>query len=182
MAVALGEATGDTPDAPPGRGLRVFTSMFVAPAALDVTDTYGGIEGYVVGHAGNTERAARGQGRRPAPFRHLSVVRWGVHRRRERSRFSQHRFGGDASAYGNAELRAYVGPPVFGSIFPVRFGVVGFADSGRVWHASDGSNAWHPSAGGGLLLKPIGTPSSCAWWRPEDRRALWCTPGPVFVF
>jgi hypothetical protein len=157
MAVALGEATGDTPDAPPGRGLRVFTSMFVAPAALDVTDTYGGIEGYVVGHAGtrSVQLAVRVGGQRLSgtyPWFDGAFI-GGANNRG----FHTHRFGGDASAYGNAELRAYVGPPVFGSIFPVRFGVVGFADSGRVWHASDASNAWHPSAGGGLLLKPIGT-------------------------
>ena len=45
--------------------------------------------------------------------------------------FARHRFGGDASAYGNAELRAYVGPPVFGSIFPVRL----------VWLASPTADA-----------------------------------------
>ena len=71
--------------------------------------------------------------------------------------FHSHRFGGDASVYGNAELRTYFGGPHFASIFPVRFGLTGFVDTGRVWLKGESSNAWHPSAGGGFLLKPVGT-------------------------
>jgi hemolysin activation/secretion protein len=71
--------------------------------------------------------------------------------------FHSHRFAGDASLYGSTELRAYLGGPVFASIFPVRFGLVGFVDTGRVWLKGESSNAWHPSQGGGVLLKPVGT-------------------------
>ena len=71
--------------------------------------------------------------------------------------FRSHRYAGDASLYGNVELRTYLGPPVFASIFPVRFGLVGFVDDGRVWVSGEDSQRWHPSAGGGVLLKPVGT-------------------------
>src|SRR5204863_1487470 len=71
--------------------------------------------------------------------------------------YHSHRFAGDASLYGNLELRAYLGPPIFQSIFPVRFGLLGFVDDGRVWLKGESSNQWHPSRGGGLLLKPVGT-------------------------
>jgi hypothetical protein len=55
------------------------------------------------------------------------------------------------------EVRTYFGPAHFSSVFPVRFGLVGFVDTGRVWLEGESSNAWHPSAGGGLLMKPVGT-------------------------
>jgi hypothetical protein len=157
MAVALGEATGDTPDAPPGRGLRMFTSMFVSPAALDVKETYGGFEGYLTGHAGSrsVQLAARVGGQRAIgtyPWFDAAFIGGQTNRG-----FHSNRFAGDSAVYGNAELRTYIGPPVFVSVFPVRFGLVGFADTGRVWRDGDPSNTWHPSAGGGLLMKPVGT-------------------------
>src|SRR5206468_11446195 len=49
MAVALGQATGETPDLPPGRGIRMVASGFVAPAVLDVREPYEGFDGYVTG-------------------------------------------------------------------------------------------------------------------------------------
>jgi hypothetical protein len=157
MAVALGEAMGDTPDLPPGRGIRTVSSAFVAPAAWDVRETYGGFDGYVAGYLGNSnvQVAARAGGQRvfgAYPWFDAAFL-GGMNNRG----FHSHRFAGDAALYGNVELRAYVGRPVFESIFPVRFGFVGFADSGRVWVKGQASNAWHPSAGGGLLLKPVGT-------------------------
>jgi hypothetical protein len=42
-------------------------------------------------------------------------------------------------------------------VFPVRFGLVGFADTGRVWVKGESSNTWHQSGGGGVLLKAVGT-------------------------
>ena len=63
MAVALGQATGETPDLPPGRGIRMMASGFVAPAVLDVRKTYQGVDGYVTGHVGNTHvQLARASG------------------------------------------------------------------------------------------------------------------------
>jgi len=67
------------------------------------------------------------------------------------------RFAGDASLSGGAEVRRYLTGPVYQSVFPVRLGVVGFADAGRVWLAGDRSDTWHPSWGGGAVLKPVGT-------------------------
>ncbi len=157
MAVALGAATGDTPDQPPGRSLRTGASAFVSPAALDVRETYGGVEGYVAAHAGgpDVQLAMRLGGQRmfgSYPWFDAAVIGGAYDRG-----FRAHRFAGDGSIYGNAELRTYFGPPVFSSVFPVRFGFVGFVDTGRVWLAGERSSAWHPSGGGGVLLKPVGT-------------------------
>jgi hypothetical protein len=157
MAVALGTATGDTPDQPPGRGVRALASAFVSPAVMDTRETYGGVEGYLTGHVGgsNVQLAARVGGQRmfgSYPWFDAAVI-GGANNRGFRS----HRFAGDTSLYGNAELRTYLGGPMFASVFPVRFGLVGFVDTGRVWIEGEQSNSWHPSGGGGLLLKPIGT-------------------------
>ena len=157
MAVALGESTGETPDLPPGRGLRVLASGYAAPAIWDVSEAYGGVDAYVSGYVGNqsVQLAARVGGQRvfgTYPWFDAAFIGG----RTDRG-FHSHRFAGDASLYGSTELRAYLGGPVFASIFPVRFGLVGFVDSGRVWLKGESSNAWHPSAGGGVLLKPVGT-------------------------
>jgi hypothetical protein len=157
MAVALGAAAGDTPDQPPGHGMRVFLSGFVSPSVLDVRKTYEGADGYVTGHVGSesVQLAVRVGGQRL-----FGSYPWfdaaGIGGANDRG-FHSHRFLGDASLYGNAELRAYFGHPVFSSVFPVRFGVVGFADTGRVWRKGEASNTWHPSEGGGFLMKPGGT-------------------------
>jgi len=157
MAVALGEATGDTPDQPTGGGLRVVASGYVAPATLDVAETYGGVDGYVTAQVGNNhvQLATRVGGQRvfgTYPWFDAAVIGGSSVRG-----FRSHRFAGDASLYGNAELRTYLGPPVFASVFPVRFGFVAFVDTGRVWLRGENTNTWHPSEGGGILLKPVGT-------------------------
>jgi hypothetical protein len=157
MAVALGQSTGDSPDQPPGRGLRLVSSAYVAPAVLDVLKTYGGADGYVAAYAGSThvQLDARVGGERvfgTYPWFDAAFIGG----RNDRG-FHSHRFSGDTSLFGNVELRTYLGSPVFGSIFPVRFGLVAFVDSARVWLKGDASNTWHPSEGGGILLKPVGT-------------------------
>ena len=43
---------------------------------------------------------------------------------------------------------------------PVRFGVIAFADTGRVWYAGESSNTWHHSYGGGLMFQPLATPTT----------------------
>ena len=71
--------------------------------------------------------------------------------------YRSHRFTGDSSLYGSAELRlwfARANTP----ILPVRLGVFGLVESGRVWYEDEDSSTWHTSYGGGLLLQPMGTP------------------------
>lgn len=71
--------------------------------------------------------------------------------------FRIHRFAGDASLYGTAELRLWAGHlPT--PVVPLRFGFLGFGDIGRVWLEGEDSDTWHPSGGGGILLQPMGAP------------------------
>jgi hypothetical protein len=64
------------------------------------------------------------------------------------------RYQGDWKVFGNLELRI---SPIHFVAFggEMKLGVVGFVDSGRVWHVgtSDGGlDEWHSGAGGGLRL------------------------------
>jgi hypothetical protein len=60
------------------------------------------------------------------------------------------RFAGDASAYGNAELRQ----PLFRAKLLVRgtVGAFGLADAGRVWYQGESPGDWHTAVGGGLFF------------------------------
>jgi outer membrane protein assembly factor BamA len=64
--------------------------------------------------------------------------------------FPRQRFAGDASLFGNAELRlplrrVYV-------FVPGTFGVFGLIDTGRVFFDGETSHKWHVGAGGGLWI------------------------------
>jgi hemolysin activation/secretion protein len=60
------------------------------------------------------------------------------------------RYTGDASAYGNGELRLHLRRHN-GVLFP-RIGVFGLADVGRVFVGGESSDRWHTAVGGGLWL------------------------------
>lgn len=62
----------------------------------------------------------------------------------------EQRFAGDASAYGNAELRLHVARvPI---VVPADVGIFGLADVGRVYLDGETSDEWHSSFGGGISL------------------------------
>lgn len=82
------------------------------------------------------------------------------------------RYAGDAAVYGNAELRL----PLFRFILllPVRVGVLGLADVGRVYLEGESSDKWHEGYGGGLwftVLKPQNSISITAARDPDARGA-----------
>ncbi len=65
--------------------------------------------------------------------------------------FSRRRFAGDYGVYGQFELRSYLFPIKI--IFPGRFGIHGFVESGRVYDDTyENSKKWHPSFGGGIWM------------------------------
>lgn len=79
-------------------------------------------------------------------------------------------YAGDASVYGNAELRVPV--VKFPLILPLDVGLIGFADAGRVYVNGDSPGGWHSAAGGGLwigLLNP-GTNFNILVTNNKDRR------------
>ena len=74
--------------------------------------------------------------------------------------FPRQRFAGDASMFGNAELRIPISRLYI--FVPGSFGVYGLCDAGRVFLDGESSNRWHVAGGGGLwfvFLNPANTVS-----------------------
>ena len=90
------------------------------------------------------------------------------------------RYAGDASAFGNAELR-------FGLVGgryrePARFGIFALTDAGRVFLQGESSHRWHTAYGGGLWLalgKPENTVTAGVG-RSEGRVRVYATGGFTF--
>ena len=64
--------------------------------------------------------------------------------------YDLNRFAGDSSIVGNAELRVALGKANL--FLPLRYGVLGLGDTGRVFVANESSSRWHHGVGGGLWL------------------------------
>lgn len=71
--------------------------------------------------------------------------------------FRGERFGGDKAMYFNSEIRLQLFK-INGFVLPMNVGVIGFYDTGRIWHEEDpegeGFNNWHDGYGGGIFLSP----------------------------
>ena len=89
----------------------------------------------------------------------------------------ENRYAGDASAYGNAELRLRLGRYFF--VLPGEYGVFGLADVGRVFLDGESSDVWHTGVGGGFwfaFLDPANT-FTVALARGDRRTALYLNAG-----
>jgi len=64
--------------------------------------------------------------------------------------YNRERFSGDASLFGQAELRFFLSELTL--LIRGKFGLFGFAETGRVFTRHDNSKKWHPSYGGGIWL------------------------------
>lgn len=150
--VGLGE------DDRPVTGINIQASGFLVPKAWDVKSQYGGFDGIVAAYLGNARAhvALRAGGRALAgDYAWFDAAYVGSRNNRG---FLSHRFTGDSSVFGSVSLRAWLHEvPV---ILPVRVGVIGFADTGRVWYAGEASKTWHNSFGGGLMFQPLATPTT----------------------
>jgi hypothetical protein len=69
--------------------------------------------------------------------------------------YDLNRYAGDSSLVGNSELRVALGKTVF--LLPLRYGVLGIADAGRVFVAGESSSRVHTGVGGGLWLALFAT-------------------------
>ena len=92
----------------------------------------------------------------------------------------RHRYAGDSSLYGSADLRIYVSR--FRLILPGTWGILGFADSGRVWLEGEDSNKWHTGYGGGLWFAWLERANaiSAMYARSEGRNAFYVHAGFAF--
>jgi hypothetical protein len=173
----------DTRDAPaaPTRGVRLTAGGSFYPALWDVASSYGRV------------RATAATYLTPAlPLRPTLALRvggervWGAYPFQESATLGgsssvrgllQSRFRGDASAFGNAELRIPLA--ALKLVVPGRIGVFGLADAGRVWLAGESSNTWHTAVGGGVWFAPFNSPFgvSAALARGDGRTALYLGTG-----
>ena len=140
-------------------GVNLQASGFVVPNAWDVKSQYGGFDGSRGGVPGQLARApGAARGGAEARGRRLRVVRRRVHRQPEQPGLPE-----PPLRRGFVALRDRRAPgldPEVPVTIPVRFGVIAFADTGRVWYAGESSNTWHHSYGGGLMFQPLATPTT----------------------
>jgi hypothetical protein len=144
-------------------GVLVDLRADVSPPVGDVEQVWGSVEGFVAGYLG-----LLGRGRLVLSARVGGEWTWGkvpyfgaaflggggMFSGGATARgFTIQRFAGDASVYGNADLRLFL--VRFNLLVPCDLGLEGFADVGRVFVGGESSSAWHPSGGGGFWLAPL---------------------------
>lgn len=135
----------------------------VSPPVWDVEKTWGSVEGSLSGYLspGDGTRATLGLrigGKRTfgrTPYYAAAYIGGGEFFSGDMSvrGYRAQRFAGDASVFGNADLRIFLTRVKL--VVPGDLGVFGFGDVGRVFVAGEGSRRWHPSGGGGVWFAPL---------------------------
>jgi hypothetical protein len=158
-------ASLDTRDSPgaPRSGVRLLASGSIFPSIWTVASTFGEVHGEVAGYLGA----------RHLPLAPVLALRvggkkvWGDYPYFEAAflggpedlrGFDMNRFAGDATVWGNAELRLRLG--AMHLLVPGTIGVHGLADLGRVWARGETSTRLHHAFGGGLWFSfegPVST-------------------------
>jgi outer membrane protein assembly factor BamA len=143
----------------PKRGLFVTAVGAVYPPVWDVDSTFGEVSGaasvYLTANIPTAPTLAlRAGGQKvwgKVPFLEAAYLGGGTTLRGYRSR----RFAGNASVYGNAELRLSITP--FRILVPGSFGLFALTDVGRVFYEGDpaDANTWHVGYGGGFWISVI---------------------------
>jgi hypothetical protein len=136
----------------PTRGFLVDMNSSAFPSAWDVTTAFSQLSGSAATYVTlplphRPVLALRGGGRKvwgDAPF-HEAAFLGGLD---TVTGLSPQRYAGDASIFGSSELRIPVAS--VRSILPLDIGILGFADTGRVYVDGESPGGWHGVAGGGL--------------------------------
>jgi hypothetical protein len=155
MLGATGEFKLRTKDQPVGatRGLTFTLGGSFQPSILDVEDPFGDLHADVSSFIASPSLPLQ-----PTLALHLGGKRvWGRFPFQEGAFIGdastvrlgrQNRFGGEAAAYVQSELRLFLTSFYF--LAPADFGVLGLADVGRVWLDGEESDKWHAAGGGGI--------------------------------
>ncbi len=182
----------------PTQGVLAEATSTVFPSLWDVKTAYGWVEGGASAYlsAGRNARATlalrtggrqmfgggEGETRARYPFFDLAMLGGGgfLSGTDTLRGFPQNRFIGDRSLYGNAELRLYLSR--FFVALPGDWGLVGFADAGRVWLRGESSDAWHTSWGGGLWIALLARSNAVAFTvaRSDERTIVYVRAGFSF--
>ncbi len=139
------------------RGARIDLGVRAVPAMLDVVEPFAAAtvlaSGYV--SAGGwfaptlAVRAGAQKVSNGAPWHEAAFIGGSDNVRG----FHTDRFAGDASLWGNVELRATLTPFFF--LLPGHLGVFGASDAGRVWLDGESPGSWHTATGGGVWVSFI---------------------------
>ena len=178
----------------PRHGVHALVRGQVFPSAWDVEETFGSVKGNAVLYlspasvrAPTLALRAGGQktfGRYPyfeAAYLGGGLGGFGPSAGDDPVRgLPRHRYAGDSTLYGSAELRVYVSR--FRIILPGTWGVLGFADTGRVWLEGEDSNRWHKGYGGGLWFAWLdrGNTVSASFARSDGQNAVYVHAGFAF--
>lgn len=164
---AQGEVRLDTRNNPgyPTRGIRVRVGGAIYPEVWNVNSTFGSLDAeastfLTARMPTQPTLALRGGFKKvwgPFPFFESAflggtgVIGTGISGGSLRG-FQKNRFAGDASLYGNSELRLVL--KEIELFVAGELGLFGAADAGRVYYDEDPANAgqWHTSVGGGLWV------------------------------
>lgn len=158
---ALSEVRYDTRDNPTHakRGVLLRTGGSVYPKAWDVESAFGEVNGaasvYLTAPVPASPTVALRAGGQKVwgdyPFHEAAYIGGP----RTLRGYHENRFGGDASAYGNAELR--LGICRLKVLVPGQLGLFAAADAGRVFLDGEppDADAWHTGVGGGFWLSFI---------------------------
>jgi hypothetical protein len=166
------------------RGAHVAVEGTVYPAAWDVQSAYGGVSGEA-----STYLTAPISLRPTLALRAGGEKVWGTYPytgaafvggNRTVRGLTAYRYQGDASAYGNAELRLPL--TRLKVLVPSRLGIFGLADVGRVWLNGESSNTWHSAFGGGISLSFLnpGNTFTAAVARGDGQTGLYLGSGFMF--
>lgn len=172
---AVADLVVDTRDAPSGasRGVHLRLGGSVTPELWDALQTYGELHGEIrtyltPGRPNAPTLALRAGGQivtGTAPFMDRAFL-GGAQTVRG---LAEQRFAGQRMAYGSAELRQALGRARI--VVPMRVGLFGFGDAGRVWVTGETSDAWHWGVGGGVwaAIFQSGATLSLGVARADDR-------------
>ena len=169
----------------PTRGVWGRVDGAVIPAVWDAASAYGYVDGSISAYAsadrvpGAPTLALRAGGRKvwgAYPFFASAFIGDAASVRLGR----QHRYAGDASAYGTAELRLRL--TRFFVLLPGELGIFGLADAGRVFLEGEASNRWHSAFGGGIWMSLLQhtTVLSAAIARSSERTGIYFGTGMAF--
>jgi len=140
----------------PTSGFHLKTEASAYPSIWDAEEAFGEVNGTLAVYLtpGSSRRAPtlalRVGGKNvfgsEFPFFEAAFLGGSANLRGYRSQ----RYAGDASAFGNAEIRLPLAQ--FDMLFPTEFGITGAADVGRVFFEGDPDEAddWHSAFGGGI--------------------------------
>lgn len=133
-------------------GIYIHAGGFYYPKLWSVDYNFGGFDGIAVAHVSFSNSlimALRVGGKKvfgTYPFHEAAFIGGQT----TVKGLKKERFGGDASLFGNVELRLTLGKAIL--LVPGDYGILGLADVGRVFLTGESSKKWHPSYGGGFFF------------------------------